>query len=751
VKEARRFVVRGTVQGVGFRPFVAHLAGIHQLSGWVLNANGGVDIHVEGRAAAVDAFALALETHPPPAAQIEHIDTARVDAEDLQTFRIRESDVTGVPVVRMSPDLPVCSECLQEMCDPRARRYDYPYINCTACGPRFSIVRALPYDRIRTTMAGWPLCAACRTEYQDPGDRRFHAEPIACPGCGPRYRLVPSGRGEQADRSPIETTADLLRQGAIVAIKGIGGYHLSCDASNHLAVGALRSRKYRKTRPFAVMARDLDVARTLVELDAHAEALITSAGRPIVLAVSRRTLRDVAPGHRELGVMLPYAPVHHLLFAAGAPDVLVMTSANRASEPIAVEDAEALDRLDGIADAFLVGERPIARRVDDSVVRASKAGPVVLRRGRGYAPAVVARLPGERAILAVGADLKNTITLVVDGAAMMGQHIGDLDHLSAREAFRETIRDFIAMYRMDWESVLVAHDLHPEYASTQSALELPAKTWVAVQHHRAHVASVLAERGALDTRAVGVAFDGTGYGDDGTAWGGEFFVGSVAEGLSRVASLRPFALPGGDACARYPVQAAAGILCDSDLPDLTAAPFRFPERYGHARRLARAGFRTFPSTSAGRLFDSAAALLGFTREVEYEGQAAVWLEQLAWGAPTCPPLPFQISDHRVDFRPALHAMARRRREGGDEPSLARAFHDAVASGIVQMSVALCEGHAVDTVVLSGGTFQNALLIDLVRTRLPKSLQMWTNRQVPPSDGGISLGQAAIAAVAGRWP
>ncbi len=748
MKEARRFVVRGTVQGVGFRPFVAHLADTHQLSGWVLNASDGVDIHVEGRAAAVDAFARALETQPPPAAHIERVDATRVALEGVETFRIRESDGTGALVVRISPDLPVCAECLQEMCDPRARRYRYPYINCTACGPRFSIIRALPYDRLRTTMAGWPLCAACRTDYQDPRDRRFHAEPIACPRCGPGYRLVRSGLGEQGDPSPIETTANLLRRGAIVAIKGIGGYHLSCDADNRAAVDALRSRKYRKSRPFAVMARDLDVARTLVALDEQAEALMTSPMRPIVLASARHALRGVAPGHRELGVMLPYAPVHHLLFAAGAPDALVMTSGNRASEPIAVADAEALDRLNGIADAFLVGERPIARRVDDSVVRASAAGPVVLRRGRGYAPAVVARLPGDRAILAVGADLKNTITLVIDGAAMMGQHIGDLDHLSAREAFRGTIRDFIAMYDIEWETVLVAHDLHPEYASTQWALELPTKARIAVQHHRAHVASVLAERDALEKRAVGVAFDGTGYGDDGTAWGGEFFVGSVAEGLARVASLRPFALPGGDACARYPVQAAAGILGESDdLPDLMAAPFWFPARYGHARRLARAGFRTFPSTSAGRLFDSAAALLGFTTEVEYEGQAAVWLEQLAWGSPTCAPLPFHISDDGLDFRPALHAMARRRRECGDEPSLARAFHDAIASGIVRMSVALCEAHAVDTVVLSGGTFQNALLIDLVRTGLPKSLHMWTNRKVPPSDGGISLGQAAIAAVA----
>jgi hydrogenase maturation protein HypF len=446
--------------------------------------------------------------------------------------------------------------------------------------------------------------------------------------------------------------------------------------------------------------------------------------------------------------MLPYAPVHHLLFGAGGPDVIVLTSANRASEPIAVDDAEALARLEGIADAFLVGERPIARRVDDSVVRPGAAGPLVLRRGRGYAPALVGRFPGAQSILAVGADLKNTITLVVDGAAMMSQHIGDLDHLSAFEGFRATIRDLAEMYDVSWETLVVAHDLHPHYASTQCAVELPVRSRVAVQHHRAHVASVLAERDALDTTVVGVAFDGTGYGDDGTMWGGEFFVGSVTGGLSRVASLRPYALPGGDACARYPVQAAAGLLLDAEgLPDLTKAPFSFPNRYHDARQLARSGLRTFTSTSAGRLFDAAAALLGFTQEVEYEGQAAVWLEQLAWRAPGCDPLPFEISGSDLDFRPALHAIVSHRLDGHDGCSLARAFHETIAAGIAAMTSRLCGAHGVDTIVLSGGTFQNALLVDRLRTNVLPPLHVWTNREVPPNDGGISLGQAAVAAVA----
>ena len=749
---ARQFLVRVTVQGVGFRPFVAHLAATHCLAGWVLNANHGVEIHVEGPPAAVQAFARDLETATPPTAHIEGIEATDVAVTGSAAFRIRESDLSAAPSVRISPDLPVCGPCLEELFDPAARRFHYPYVNCTACGPRFSIVRALPYDRSRTTMAAFPLCGQCEAEYHDPRDRRFHAEPVACPRCGPAYRLLRPGRADEPDRSPITTAAQLLRDGAIIAVKGIGGYHLACDARNQTAVAALRMRKRRKSRPFAVMAKDLEAALALVELDVPAEALITSAARPIVLAPARVVLPDVAPDHRELGVMLPYAPVHHLLFAAGAPDVIVMTSGNCANEPIAIDDADAVARLDGIADAFLVGGREIARRVDDSVVRSRAAGPATIRRGRGYAPAVVGRVPRADAVLAMGADLKNTITLVVDGAAMMSPHIGDLEHPAALLSFRTTVRDFLEMYGLGWERVVVAHDLHPHYASTQCALELPAMSRVAVQHHRAHIASVLTEHDALHTPVVGVAFDGTGYGDDGTIWGGEFFVGSVADGLSRVASLQPAALPGGDACARYPVQAAAGILLDvDDLPDLTAPPFSFPKRYGQARQLARIGLRTFTSTSAGRLFDTAAALLGFTSAVEYEGQAAVWLEQLAWRAPSCDPLPFELGDRCLDFRPALRAMAWRRREGAGAASLARAFHQGVAAGIAALARRLCDARGLDTIVLSGGTFQNALLGELLLTELPPPARVWTNRRVPANDGGVSLGQAALAAAVVAQP
>jgi hydrogenase maturation protein HypF len=746
VSEARAFLVRGTVQGVGFRPFVVRLAETHRLAGWVLNDGGGVQIHVEGDPSAIDAFATGLQTDAPPAAQVVEIHAARTVWTGLDRFVIRESERRGAPTARISPDLPVCDACVEEMLDPAARRFLYPYINCTNCGPRFSLVLALPYDRQRTTMASWALCSTCEAEYHDVRDRRFHAEPIACPACGPQYWLL-EGEARLEGCDAVTRAAQLLQTGAIVAIKGVGGYHLCCDAAQSETVRALRDRKYRKSKPFALMARDIATARSLVVAQPQAEVLLTSAARPIVLMPARIALPAVALNHCELGVMLPYAPLHHLLFRAGAPPVLVMTSGNRSSEPIAYEDEDALTRLAGIADAFLVGGRPIARRVDDSVVRAGSSGPLIVRRARGYAPDVVAHLPATRPILAVGADLKNTIALVVGGEVIVSQHIGDLDHLPARDAFRATIGDLVAMYELDWHDIVVAHDSHPEYASSTRALDLPAHRHIAVQHHRAHVASVLAERSALDTRVVGVAFDGTGYGDDGSIWGGEFFVGSVSGGFARVASLQPFALPGGDAAARSPVQAAAGVLTGiGDLPDLTAPPFAFGQRFVHATRLAATGVRTFTCTSAGRLFDAAAAILGFTQNVEYEGQAAEWLEQLAWGAADAIALPFAASDRYIAIDGALRHMIQARRAGEDPAVTARAFHEGLAAAIAAMTVRLCSEGGTNCVVLSGGTFQNAMLLEMVRAHLPSALHVWTNRRVPPNDGGISLGQAAIASL-----
>jgi hydrogenase maturation protein HypF len=738
--------VHGVVQGVGFRPFVFRLARKNTLTGWVLNGEQGVEIFLEGPDQGLNAFVQALRKETPPAAHITDIEVCASNPVGCNGFTIRESERNERLSVRISPDLPVCADCLRELFDPADKRYFYPYINCTNCGPRFTVIRGLPYDRTNTTMRPWPLDEYCAGEYDNPGDRRFHAQPVACPQCGPGYYLRAPDKTVRGNEASIRSAAELLQTGKILAIKGLGGYHLACDASNSDAVQALRNRKYRKEKPFALMAKDLEVARRLIHLSSEAKALLTSTARPIVIAPAKFNLPRVAPDNHELGVMLPYTPLHHLLFAAGAPEVLVMTSANRSSEPIAFDDIEALDRLSDIADAFLVGERPIARRVDDSITHAGSFGPAVFRRARGYAPSAVTVFPSRRPILAVGADLKNTITLVVDGQAFVSQHIGDLEHFQSLQAFQQTIEDFVSMYEVRWDELLVVHDCHPQYASVVHAESLSSPEKRNVQHHRAHLASVLAERGEWNKRIVGVSFDGTGYGDDGTIWGGEIFVGSISNGFERVAHLRRALLAGGDAAAHHPVQAASGFLAQlDDLPDVMSAPFNFPALYQQAMELIRKGVRTFTTTSAGRLFDAAAALLGFTRETSFEGQAAMWLEQLARSSPPMEPYPFPFADGDLDFRPLLTNLARDRYLGRDPSECARAFQRGIAQSISHTATALCRANETDTIVLSGGVFQNELVLEDLKSFLDSTpFEVWTNHAVPANDGGISLGQAALA-------
>ncbi len=744
--------VRGVVQGVGFRPFVFRLASLHSLAGWVANSEDGVEIHVEGADTALATFLRELRDQHPPAARIIAMDVLGGEPTELHDFTIRESARSGHVSAGIVPDLAVCDACLGELFDSTDRRCGYPYINCTNCGPRYSVIEGLPYDRPQTTMRHWTLDEVCAAEYHDSANRRFHAQPIACPACGPGYALVTPDGEVHGSAASVARAAELLCAGAIVAVKGIGGYHLACDARNAQAVFSLRERKFRKERPFALMTRNLETARRLVHLSSEAESLLTSAACPIVLAqiFPSVELPGVAPDCGELGVMLPYTPLHHLLFRAGAPDVLVLTSGNRSSEPIAYEDDDAKRRLSGLSDALLVGERPIARRVDDSVARVGSCGPVILRRARGYAPGAVAAIPIDRPVLAVGGDLKNAITLVVRGQAFVSQHIGDLEHAQSLRAFRETIDDLASMYEVDLTEAIVAHDAHPEYASTFVAQSLSAGETRAVQHHRAHVASVIAESGAWDTRVLGIAFDGTGYGDDGTIWGGELFVGSVRDGFDRVAHLRRAWLPGGDAAAKYPVQAAAGFLAELDhARDLSSPPFEFPRRYVDAEQLVRHGVRTFATTSIGRLFDAAAALLGFTREVTFEGQAAMWLEhQARHGAPVGA-YPFPFDGRTLDYRPLLSAVIEERRSGRCERDIARAFHRGVARGVIEAAIVVCTRARLDTVAISGGVFQNELLLrDLSEGLTTAGLRLWTNHDVPPNDGGVSLGQAALAALAG---
>lgn len=746
--QARSIRIRGVVQGVGFRPHIYRLANNNELSGWVLNEQDGVEIHLEGATGALDSFLRSLTSEPPPAADVQAIDVEAVEPTGCHDFTIRQSRANDCPTVSISADLSICVDCLEELFDSADRRFQYPYINCTNCGPRYTVIEALPYDRANTTMHPWPLDEFCASQYHDPTNRRFHAQPVACPYCGPHYFLR-TAQGEskekQGDADAVLGAVRLLNRGKIIAVKGLGGYHLACDATNPEAVFALRERKFRKEKPFGLMGRNLEVLKRYVKLSPAAVDLISSPASPIVLLPARCELSGIAPDNQELGVMLPYTPLHHMLFGAGAPELLVMTSANRSSEPIAYKDEQALIGLEGLADAFLIGERPIARRVDDSVARISPFGPVILRRARGFAPAAVSRLDTKRPILALGADLKNTVTLVVEGQAFVSQHIGDLVHHEAFQAFRETIDDLVSMYQVKLADLLVVSDTHPQYFSTTYAPALAGTEHRTIQHHRAHIASVLAEKEAWSDRIIGVAFDGTGYGDDGTIWGGEVFLGSLQEGLNRVAHLRPALLAGGDAAVRHPVQAAAGFLHQlEEQPDFSRAPFDFPKRYRRALQLIERQVRTFPTTSVGRLFDTVAALLGFTRKITFEGQAAMWLQHQSVKSDEAYPFPF--SGGELDFRPLLEAVIKDRLRGRSPGEIGGAFHAGIARGLSRTLAALRSAFGVRTVVLSGGVFQNGLLFEHLHLLLKgEGLRVWTNHLVPPNDGGISLGQAALAA------
>ncbi|MGO9904742.1 MAG: carbamoyltransferase HypF [Solirubrobacteraceae bacterium] len=733
-----RVRVTGTVQGVGFRPYVYRLAGELSLGGFVLNDTHGVLIEVEGSADVIDRFLERLPSEAPPLAVVEEMVFEDVSPSGDPGFAIRESIGGKVPDAPVTPDSATCPDCLRELFDPTDRRFRYPFINCTNCGPRFTIVRGVPYDRSLTTMAPFTMCPACRAEYEDPTDRRFHAQPNACPACGPSLPL-------------LDTAVAALRDGAIVAVKGIGGYHLACRADDEGAVSALRSRKHREDKPFALMAPSLAVAGSLVVLNDPGRELITGPARPIVLALRRPgapVAESVAPGAPELGVMLPYSPLHHLLLAdVGA--TLVLTSGNVSDEPIAYRDKDALDRLKDIADLFLVHDRPIETRTDDSVVRAGLSRPMVLRRSRGYVPATVA-LPGPgaaRPILACGAELKNTFCLVKGTRAWVSHHIGDLENYETLRSFQEGIAHFKRLFAVEPE--LVAHDLHPEYLSTKYALELDGIELVGVQHHHAHLAACLAEHGE-DGPALGAIFDGTGYGLDGTVWGGELLLGDLRS-FERVGSLMAVPLPGGARAIKQPWRMACAWLSALDegepqLPPSLAGSVD-PDAWAQVRRLAATGTAAPATTSMGRLFDAVSALAGIRAEVNYEGQAAIELEA------ACDPsergsYPISLSGAPlvIDPRETIRAVAADVRAGEGPGVIARRFHRAIACATVEACARLAGSHGTGLVVLSGGVFQSRLLLDSVWTGLTDAgLRVLVPERLPVNDGGISFGQAAVAA------
>jgi hydrogenase maturation protein HypF len=767
-----RATIEGTVQGVGFRPFVYRLATEERLAGHVLNDARGVVLEVEGGADAVERFLRRLIGETPPLAVIESVVCDRLTARGEQGFAIVESRRSGSPDAAVTPDSATCADCLAELFSPSDRRFRYPFINCTNCGPRFTIVRGVPYDRPLTSMAPFAMCDDCRSEYDDPGDRRFHAQPNACPQCGPAVHLLDryGQRLETAD--PLAFAATRLREGFVVALKGLGGFHLACDAADERAVAALRRRKVREDKPFALMVADCDAADEFVELGAEERQLLESVQRPIVLAprlANAAVAEAVAPAIPELGLMLPYTPLHHLLLSDFGTGALVMTSANVSDEPIAFRDDDALARLASIADLFLLHDREIETRTDDSVVRVVSVGdrrrPLPLRRSRGYTPAPLELVPAlERGLLACGAEQKSTFCVAKGAHAWVSHHVGDLEHVATHEAFREGIAHFERLFAVT--PAVVAHDLHPNYLSTTYGLARDGVDHVGVQHHHAHLAACLAEHGVWDAPAVGAIFDGTGYGLDGTVWGGELLIGGVT-GFERAGSLRPVRMPGSAAAIRQPWRMAFAWLADSfGEPQPRSPALRQlvePVRWDAMAQIAASPAVSPLTSSIGRLFDAVGALCGVVAEATYEGQAAVGLEAAAWSARAAgshgrrlAPLgprgsagtyELEFTDGWVlDPRAAIQAIYADLVSGVDRRLVAAGFHDAVARATVAAVTGLASERGLATAVLSGGVFQNRLLLESVSAGLERAgLRVLIPERLPPNDGGISYGQAAVAA------
>jgi hydrogenase maturation protein HypF len=748
-RQRLRVRVEGTVQGVGFRPFVYRAATELGLGGWVLNDSRGVLIEAEGERRALDALLERFRTGAPPLAIVDAVSEETIEATGELEFKITESEEGGEPEVAVSPDVATCEDCLTELLDPGDRRHRYPFTNCTNCGPRFTIVRGVPYDRPLTTMASFEMCELCRAEYEDPLDRRFHAQPNACPVCGPSLRLTDrAGLSLAEGNEPsLEAATLALAEGGIVAVKGLGGYHLACRADDEGVVADLRARKHREDKPFALMAPSADSVLELVELDDAAGALLTSRERPIVLAPRRPdapVAESVAPASRELGVMLPYSPLHHLLLA-DSNAVLVMTSANVSDEPIAYRDEDALGRLAEIADVFLVHDRPIETRTDDSVVRVVADRPLFLRRSRGYAPRALP-LDAGRPILACGAELKSTFCLAKGERAWVGHHIGDLKNYETLRSFTEGVEHFEELFAVEPE--LVAHDLHPEYLSTKYALEREGVETVGVQHHHAHLAACLAEH-REPGRAVGAIFDGTGYGTDGTVWGGELLVGD-RRSFERAGHLHPVRMPGGERAIRQPWRMACSWLLETlgsepPLPPLLAQHVS-EEDWSKMAELAGSGLASPVTSSAGRLFDAVAALCGIRAEVNYEGQAAVELEAAADPAVhEAYPLP---GTDLLDARETVLAILTDLGAGVPVADVAAKFHNAMAEGAARACAEHARAEGIELAVLSGGVFQNRLLLERTAAALERAgLRVLVPRLLPPNDGGVAFGQAAVAAAA----
>jgi len=752
-----RVCVRGIVQGVGFRPFVFHLAKNYSLAGYVLNNTRGVDIEVEGEEKNIKKFLRALHSKSPPLAVIEDISFEKLPVVGYSEFKIESSRREKESFLPISPDIGTCDDCLRELFDPKDRRYLYPFINCTNCGPRFTIVKDIPYDRANTTMSSFKMCKECDREYHDPFNRRFHAQPNACPICGPSVKLLNRQGEEIKTEDPISSAAELIRKGYILAVKGIGGYHLACDATNSEIVKRLRERKSRMDKPFALMMRDLDQIRMFCTVNPDEENLLLSPRKPIVLLKKKDKdilPEQIAPKNKYLGVMLPYTPLHYILLEK-VKIPLVMTSGNISEEPIAYKDDDALNRLGKIADAFLVHNREIQIRVDDSVARVVEGKEMLIRRSRGFAPQPfrVKNIDTKKCILAVGPHLKNTFCILKKGFAIVSHHIGDLENLAAFSALEEGVKHYIKIFRFNPE--VVACDLHPNYLSTNFAREYSKNNslpLIQVQHHHAHIVSLLTEAG-INEKVIGVCFDGAGLGSDGNLWGGEFFIANLSSFI-RIAHLRYVYLPGGEAAIKEPWRIALSYLNEIYKENCIPLTCQLVGSFVESKKiilvynLLKKRINCPLISSGGRLFDAVAAILGIRYKVNYEGQAAVELEMLATDREE-KPYPFKVvekeSSFIVDTLPLIKAVVDEQLKEKEKEIIATKFHWSVSHIILKVVKLLRKNFGLNKVALSGGVFQNVLLLRQTLFLLKSAgFEVFCHRFFPPNDGGISLGQAVIA-------
>lgn len=748
----RQIDVAGIVQGVGFRPYVYRLAVERNLGGTVTNTSSGVTIEIEGAAEAVDEFVERLPATAPPLSRITQVSVREVPCVGDREFRILASQRGETVQTLISPDVATCPDCLREMFDPNDRRYRYPFINCTNCGPRFTIVRDIPYDRPLTSMAVFPMCPACRAEYDDPLNRRFHAQPNACWECGPRVELWDRKGSRIVTKDPIEAATSFLEAGLVVAVKGLGGFHVAVDATNATAVRLLRERKRRVEKPFAVMVPSLEIARQICEVDEAAEKTLQLFQRPIVLLPRKRSspvAENVAPCNRNLGVFLPYTPLHHLLLSEGGFDALVMTSGNLSEEPIAIDNHEAVLRLSGLADCFLVHNREILLRCDDSVVRVLDGETHQMRRSRGFVPVPVFLGEDVESVLAVGGELKNTICLTKGRHAFLSQHIGDLENLASHGFFEEAVEHLQRI--LEIQPKVIAHDLHPDYFSTQWALkqELPV---VGVQHHHAHIASCMAEN-HLDGEVIGFALDGTGYGTDGCIWGGEALVAGY-RGFERVAHFDYVPLPGGEAAVREPWRMAVSYLFHHFGDDFRKLEIPFVRELDPAKldvivRMISRDVNSPLTSSCGRLFDAVAALIGIRAKVNYEAQAAIELEMAIEEEIDRDGYPFDLvwsgECYILRTKPMFAAIIDDLRRGAPVSSMSQRFHSGLVEAFCKIAGQIRESTSLERVCLSGGTFHNGYLLRHLTKHLQDAgFDVYTQKEVPAGDGGLSLGQALVA-------